>query len=75
MRRKVRGRECLDEVKKDGKERQQKKKREQQRRDAGIIFVKISVDTREAYDIIEAITATKRCRTAWGARFCNPQLD
>ena len=48
--------------------------REQQRRDACIIFVKISVDTREAYDIIEAITATKRCRTAWGGRFCNPQL-
>lgn len=68
-------RECLDEVKKDGKEKQQKKKREQQRRDDGIIFVKISVDTREAYDIIETITATKRCRTAWGARFCNPRLD
>ena len=72
---KVRERECLDEVKKDGKEKRQKKKREQQRRDACIIFVKISVDTREAYDIIETITATKRCRTAWGARFCNPQLD
>lgn len=51
------------------------KRREQQRRDACIIFVKISVDTREAYDIIEAITETKRCRTAWGARFCNPRLD
>ena len=45
------------------------KMREQQRRDACIIFVKISVDTREAYDIIEAITATKRCRTAGGPVF------
>ena len=61
---KVRERECLDEVKKDGKKKRQKKMREQQRRDACIIFVKISVDTREAYDIIETITATKRCRTA-----------
>lgn len=68
-------RECLDEVKKDGKKKAAEKMREQQRRDDGIIIVKISVDTREAYDIIETITATKRCRTAWGARFCNPQLD
>lgn len=68
-------RECLDEVKKDGKKKTAEKMREQQRRDDGIIIVKISVDTREAYDIIETITATKRCRTAWGARFCNPQLD
>ena len=67
-------RECLDEVKKDGKKKTAEKMREQQRRDDGIIIVKISVDTREAYDIIETITATKRCRTAWGARFCNPQL-
>lgn len=72
---KVRERECLDEVKKDGKKKTAEKMREQQRRDACIIFVKISVDTREAYDIIETITATKRCRTAWGARFCNPRLD
>ena len=61
---KIRELECLDEVKKDVKEKRQRKKREQQRRDACIIFVKISVDTREAYDIIETITATKRCRTA-----------
>lgn len=66
---KVRERECLDEVKKDGKKKTAEGKREQQRRDACIIFVKISVDTREAYDIIEAITATKRCRTAGGAVF------
>lgn len=72
---KVRERECLDEVKKDGKKKTAEKMREQQRRDDGIIIVKISVDTREAYDIIETITATKRCCTAWGARFCNPQLD
>lgn len=61
---KVCERECLDEVKKDGKKKAAEKMREQQRRDACIIFVKISVDTREAYDIIETITATKRCRTA-----------
>ena len=66
---KVGERECLDEVKKDEKKKTAEEKREQQRRDDGIIIVKISVDTREAYDIIEAITATKRCRTAWGAVF------
>ena len=55
-------------------EKAAEKMREQQRRDACIIFVKISVDTREAYDIIEAITATKRCRTAWGASFLQPAV-
>ena len=59
-------RECLDEVKKDGKEKRQRKSVNSNERDACIIIVKISVDTREAYDIIETITATKRCRTAWG---------
>ena len=70
---KVRERECLDEVKKDGKEKRQRKSVNSN--EEMIIIVKISVDTREAYDIIETITATKRCRTAWGARFSNPQLD
>ena len=38
---KVGERECLDEVKKDGKKKAAEKMREQQRRDACIIFVKI----------------------------------